>query len=99
MAMLAIVWQDGLMPTRNVSLTPRLDHLIEEAVESGQFENASEVVRAALRLFEAHQRAEAAKLEALRHALDEGDASGVFRGDAVAAVRQELGLPGRRKRG
>jgi len=87
------------MPTRNVSLTPRLDGLIEKAVESGEYENASEVVRAALRLFEAHQRAEAAKLQALERALDDGERSGIFKGDAVSSVRQELGLPRRRKRG
>jgi antitoxin ParD1/3/4 len=87
------------MPTRNVSLTTRLDEIIEQAVGSGEYENASEVVRAALRLFEAQQRLDAAKLEALRRSLDEGDRSGVFKGDATASVRQELGLPKRRKRG
>jgi predicted transcriptional regulator len=36
-----------------------------------------------------------AKLEALRAAIDEGDASGAFEGDAFASVRAELGLPPR----
>ena len=37
------------MPTRNVNLTQELDRFVLARVESGRFENASEVVRAALR--------------------------------------------------
>ena len=37
------------MPTRNVNLTQELDSFVLARVESGRFENASEVVRAALR--------------------------------------------------
>jgi len=36
------------MPTRNVNLTDELDHFVLSKVESGRYENASEVVRAAL---------------------------------------------------
>ena len=36
------------MPTRNVNLTDELDRFVAK-VESGRYENASEVVRAALR--------------------------------------------------
>ena len=36
------------MPTRNVNLTDELDHFVLQKVESGRYENASEVVRAAL---------------------------------------------------
>ena len=35
------------MPTRNVNLTDELDHFVLQKVESGRYENASEVVRAA----------------------------------------------------
>lgn len=82
------------MPTRNVSLTSVLDQVIERALASGEYENASEVVRAALRLFASHQKTEALKMKRLAKALDEGDKSGVFKGDATASVRQELGLDG-----
>jgi len=37
----------------NVSLTPHLEAMVREKVESGRYSNASEVVREALRLMEA----------------------------------------------
>jgi antitoxin ParD1/3/4 len=37
------------MPTRNVNLTDELDHFVLQKIESGRYEHASEVVRAALR--------------------------------------------------
>jgi antitoxin ParD1/3/4 len=80
------------MPTRNVNLTPELDSFVLSRVESGRFENASEVVRAALRTMEREERAFEAKLEALRAAIDEGDASGIAEGDVFAQVREKLNL-------
>jgi putative addiction module CopG family antidote len=43
------------MPTRNVVLTEHHEKLIEELVSSGRFQNASEVLRAGLRLIEREQ--------------------------------------------
>lgn len=80
------------MPTRNVNLTPELDSFVLGRVESGRFENASEVVRAALRTLEREERAFEAKLATLRAAIDEGDASGVAEGDVFAQVRKALNL-------
>jgi antitoxin ParD1/3/4 len=40
----------------NVSLTPELEAMIRQQVDSGRYNNASEVVRAALRLLDEHQR-------------------------------------------
>ncbi len=80
------------MPTRNVNLTPELDNFVLDRVESGRFENASEVVRAALRTMEREERVYEAKLAALRKAIDEGDASGVAKGDVFAQVRKTLKL-------
>lgn len=37
-------------PTRNIALTPVLEQFIREQVASGHYSNASEVVRAGLRL-------------------------------------------------
>ncbi|MGD0630429.1 MAG: type II toxin-antitoxin system ParD family antitoxin [Terracidiphilus sp.] len=80
------------MPTRNVNLTQELDNFVLARVESGRFENASEVVRAALRTLEREERLYEAKLEALRAAIDEGDASGVAEGDVFSQVREALKL-------
>jgi antitoxin ParD1/3/4 len=82
------------MPTRNVNLTQELDRFILARVESGRFENASEVVRAGLRTLERDERLYEAKLEALRSAIDEGDASGVAEGDVFQQVREALHLTG-----
>jgi antitoxin ParD1/3/4 len=78
------------MPTRNVNLTDDLESFVLEKVQSGRYENASEVVRAALRTLEREEQQFEAKLAALRAAIDEGDASGVARGNSFARVRRVL---------
>jgi len=80
------------MPTRNVNLTEELDRFVLAKVKSGRYENASEVVRAALRTLERDEREYEAKLAALRRAIDEGDASGIASGNPFARVRQTLKL-------
>jgi antitoxin ParD1/3/4 len=80
------------MPTRNVNLTDELERFVLTKVESGRYENASEVVRAALRTLEREERQYEAKLTALRAAIDEGDASGIAKGNALARVRRKLNL-------
>ncbi len=80
------------MPTRNVNLTEELDRFVLAKVGSGRYENASEVVRAALRTLEREEREYEAKLAALRGAIDEGDASGIAEGDVFARVRKTLKL-------
>jgi antitoxin ParD1/3/4 len=85
------------MPTRNVNLTDELDRFVLAKVESGRYENASEVVRAALRTLEREEQRYEVKLAALRMAIDEGDASGVAQGESFARVRRELKLS-RKKR-
>jgi antitoxin ParD1/3/4 len=83
------------MPTRNVNLTEELDRFVLNKVESGLYENASEVVRAALRTLGREERQYEAKLAALRAAIDEGDASGIARGDVFHRVRETLDLRAR----
>ena len=56
------------MPTRNVVLTERQESLIEVLVQSGRYQNASEIMREGLRLVENREVEEASKLEALRAA-------------------------------
>ena len=85
------------MPTRNVNLTRELDHFVISKVGSGRYENASEVVRAALRSLEREEQLYEAKLSALRAAIDEGEASGIVDGDVFAQVRETLNLPVKRR--
>jgi len=84
------------MPTRNVNLTDDLDPFVRTKVESGRYENASEVVRAALRTLEREEQQYDAKLVGLRAAIDEGDGSGIAEGDPFARVREALHQPTRR---
>jgi antitoxin ParD1/3/4 len=80
------------MPTRNVNLTDELDSYVSEKIASGRYENASEVVRAALRTLEREEKQFEARLEALRAAIDEGDASGIAEGDPFGRVLREVKL-------
>lgn len=63
------------MPTRNVVLTTRQEKLIETLVESGRYQNASEVLRDGLRLVEQREAEDAAKLDVLREATRVGVAA------------------------
>jgi len=83
------------MPTRNVNLTDELDRFVLAKVGSGRYENASEVVRAALRTLEREEQQYEAKLAALRTAIDEGDRSGVAEGNSFDRVRRALKLSGK----
>ena len=87
------------MPTRNISLTQELDSLVGELVEGGRYENASEVVRAGLRALEREEQEHEARLTTLLRALDDGEASGVAKGDVFAQVRKarKTSDKGRRK--
>jgi antitoxin ParD1/3/4 len=85
------------MPTRNVNLTEELDRFVLSKIESGRYENASEVVRAALRTLEREEQAHEAKLAGLRAAIDEGDTSGVAVSGVFSRVRKTLKLPAGRR--
>jgi antitoxin ParD1/3/4 len=56
----------------NVNLTPELEELIRRKVDSGLYNNQSEVVREALRLLAEHDRLREAHAARLREALAEG---------------------------
>jgi antitoxin ParD1/3/4 len=80
------------MPTRNVELTDELDNFVATKVESGQYRDANEVVRAALQNLAQNDQQDGTKLQALRAAILEGDASGLATGDVFARVLNSLGL-------
>jgi len=54
------------MPTRNISLTPKQDAFVEKLVKAGEYQNASEALRDALRALEQRRREDELKLKALR---------------------------------
>ncbi len=60
------------MPTRNGVLTDSQAKFVERMVASGQYQNASEVLREGLRLVQAREAEQAAKLVALRDAVAVG---------------------------
>jgi antitoxin ParD1/3/4 len=65
------------MPTRNINLTPEMDQFVDSKIQSGQYANASEVLRAGLRALEEDEREDQAKLEGLRAAVQAGEDSGI----------------------
>lgn len=60
------------MATRNVVLSQHQHELVESLVTSGRYQNASEVLRAGLRLLERQEAEDTARIAALRDAVDTG---------------------------
>lgn len=93
------------MPTRNISLTAEQDAFVEKVVKAGEYQNASEAMRDALRALQQRRREDALKLEALRAEINRG-AAALARGDfddvelsEIDAYLAKLGRrPTRRKR-
>lgn len=83
------------MPTRNVVLTQHQTELIEELVDSGRYQNASEVLREGLRLVESREAEDRARLKALRGAaqlgIDDLKAGRYKTFDSSAALDNHLG--------
>jgi len=77
------------MPTRNISLTDRLDRFVENSVTKGHYQNASEVVREGLRLLQQRQQEDMLKLRRLRKAIQEGE-DALTRGDYTDIDLEDL---------
>ncbi|MGH7060001.1 MAG: type II toxin-antitoxin system ParD family antitoxin [Stellaceae bacterium] len=85
------------MPTRNVVLTQHHEDVIKALVDSGRYQNASEVLRDGLRLVEAREQRAAAQLSALQEAasigiadLDQGRYTQFDSADDLADYLHEL---------
>jgi antitoxin ParD1/3/4 len=63
------------MATRNLVLTERQNKMIDKLVHTGEYQNASEVMREALRLLEERRTRQKAELKILREAARVGIAS------------------------
>ena len=59
-------------------------------IECGQYANASEVLRAGLRVLERSEREDRIRLEALRAAVLADEESGVAEGDVMGEVRERI---------
>jgi antitoxin ParD1/3/4 len=74
---------------KTVALTERDDRFIADQIANGEYGNASEVVRAGLRLLEQEQL----KLKALRQAIAQGDAdfaAGRFKSYKAGELAREM---------
>ena len=87
------------MPTRNISLTAEQNAFVEEVVEAGEYQNASEAIRDALRVLQQRRREDSLRLKALRvriksgvDALDRGDFTEVEGAD-LEGYLERLTLP------
>lgn len=60
------------MPTRNIRLTAEQDVFIEGLLDSGEYGNAGEAVRDAIRALQQRRTEDALRLERLRLALAQG---------------------------
>jgi antitoxin ParD1/3/4 len=63
------------MPTRNINLTPEQDAFINEVLKKGDYTNASEAVRDAIRALQQRRALETMKLEKLRVSIMAGVAA------------------------
>lgn len=74
------------MKTTSVALGTHFEDFIQESIQSGRYNNASEVVRSGLRLLEEREQ----KMAFLRAAIQEGLDSGIVEDFDAEAYLQEL---------
>ncbi len=89
------------MPTQNVKITEVQAEFIRSCVEAGEYNNASELVREALRLLKAQKDEQQARVDYLRGELQEaydarerGEYIDLYNKDDIRALREQM----RRKR-
>jgi antitoxin ParD1/3/4 len=91
------------MPTRNISLTAEQDAFVQEVVEAGEYQNASEAVRDALRVLQQRRKENSLRLKALRaqikagtDALERGEFAEIDDAD-LEGYLERLTTPGARR--
>ena len=77
------------MPTRNISLTAEQDAFVEKLVKAGEYQNASEALRDALRALEQRRREDGLRLKALRIQIKAG-VDAIKRGDFAEIEEADL---------
>lgn len=77
------------MPTQNVNLPEHQAKFIQQRIRSGRYQNASEVVRAGLRLLEQREAEDQLRLETLRR-VTEASFSALGRGDHATFTSESL---------
>jgi antitoxin ParD1/3/4 len=73
----------------SVALTPEFMALLEEAVESGEYTSASEVIRDALRHWKEHRARQNLSAEELRSLWQQGIEGGPGRFGSIDAIKKE----------
>jgi antitoxin ParD1/3/4 len=77
------------MPTRNINLTQAQDEFVERVVREGEYQNASEAIRDAVRALQQRRREDALKLERLRLRIQAG-IDDLERGEFVEIDEKDL---------
>ena len=77
------------MPTRNVNLMAQQDAFVERVVKAGEYQNASEAIRDALRVLQHQRREDELKLKALRLQIKVG-VDAIERGDFTEVADADL---------
>ena len=83
----------------NVSLTPELEKFVDSKVESGLYNNASEVVREGLRLLKEQDEIRRKWRESIEHGWQQSQRSEVVDGEKAIASARERTRTKAKKRG
>ncbi len=73
----------------NINLTPQLEEFVQQKVATGHYNNASEVLREALRLLIQQEDERTARLAWLRAAIQQGSASPLAPWEGAAAIIEQ----------
>ena len=93
------------MPTRNISLTAEQDAFVQEVVDAGEYQNASEAIPDALRALQQRRKEGGLRVKALRaqvrigaDSLDSGDFAEIEDVDLEGYLERLTTMPAKRVR-